>query len=85
MYARRVVVTGLGAVSPLGLTFTDTWSALLAGRTATRALTPEDGIPKLSDMPSRVRVSRRCGLKPSQLVALIIGISALSNPGSSGS
>jgi len=29
---RRVVITGLGVVSPLGLTVEDTWEALLAGR-----------------------------------------------------
>ena len=29
---RRVVVTGLGVVSPLGLTVLDTWEGLLAGR-----------------------------------------------------
>jgi 3-oxoacyl-[acyl-carrier-protein] synthase II len=29
---RRVVVTGIGAVTPLGLTFTDSWAALLQNR-----------------------------------------------------
>lgn len=29
---RRVVITGMGALTPLGLTAEDTWSALLAGR-----------------------------------------------------
>lgn len=29
---RRIVVTGLGAVTPLGLTVDDTWTALLEGR-----------------------------------------------------
>ena len=31
MSKRRVVITGMGAVSPLGNTLEDTWSALLAG------------------------------------------------------
>ncbi|WP_105104571.1 beta-ketoacyl-ACP synthase II [Microbulbifer pacificus] len=31
MSRRRVVITGMGAVSPLGNTLEDTWSALLAG------------------------------------------------------
>ncbi|MBP2326038.1 3-oxoacyl-[acyl-carrier-protein] synthase II [Kibdelosporangium banguiense] len=29
---RRVVITGWGAITPLGLTVTDTWAAMLAGR-----------------------------------------------------
>lgn len=32
MSKRRVVVTGLGMVSPLGLTVADTWQAILAGK-----------------------------------------------------
>ncbi|MDH4045705.1 MAG: beta-ketoacyl-[acyl-carrier-protein] synthase II, partial [Gemmatimonadota bacterium] len=32
MSRRRVVVTGLGVVSPLGLNLEDTWAGLLAGR-----------------------------------------------------
>jgi len=31
-YNRRVVVTGLGAVSPVGLNVPDMWQALVAGR-----------------------------------------------------
>ncbi|WP_322797022.1 beta-ketoacyl-ACP synthase II [Tepidiforma sp.] len=37
--ARRVVVTGLGIVSPLGHNACDTWSALLAARSGTRRIT----------------------------------------------
>jgi 3-oxoacyl-[acyl-carrier-protein] synthase II len=37
--ARRVVVTGLGAVTPLGGTFADSWSALLTGRSGITDLT----------------------------------------------
>lgn len=37
--ARRVVVTGLGIVSPLGHNACDTWAALVAGRSGTRRIT----------------------------------------------
>ena len=36
---RRVVVTGLGAVSPLGLNATDTWAGLAAGRSGIGPIT----------------------------------------------
>ncbi|MCQ8780249.1 hypothetical protein NQU49_27000, partial [Escherichia coli] len=32
MTRRRVVITGLGTVNPLGLSVPDTWRALLAGK-----------------------------------------------------
>ncbi|MHC4335197.1 MAG: beta-ketoacyl synthase N-terminal-like domain-containing protein, partial [Planctomycetota bacterium] len=32
MTAARVVITGLGAISPLGLTVADMWKGLCAGR-----------------------------------------------------
>jgi 3-oxoacyl-[acyl-carrier-protein] synthase II len=38
---RRVVVTGLGATTPLGGDVTSTWSALLAGQSGVRLLTEE--------------------------------------------
>jgi len=41
MSARRVVVTGLGATTPLGGDLTTTWSALLAGTSGVRLLTEE--------------------------------------------
>lgn len=37
--ARRVVVTGLGIVSPLGHNACDTWAALVEGRSGTRRIT----------------------------------------------
>jgi len=36
---RRVVVTGLGGVSPLGPTMCDTWEGVLAGRSGVRTIT----------------------------------------------
>lgn len=39
---RRVVVTGLGCVSPLGLNLNDTWSALLAGKSGAGPITRFD-------------------------------------------
>ncbi len=36
---RRVVVTGMGCISPVGNTVNDTWSALLAGKSGTGPIT----------------------------------------------
>ena len=41
MSQRRVVVTGLGATTPLGGDVLTTWSALLAGKSGVRTLTEE--------------------------------------------
>lgn len=42
MSARRVVVTGIGAVTPLGLDVASLWSALTAGRSGIRTITSFD-------------------------------------------
>ena len=39
---RRVVVTGLGMVTPLGNTVEDTWSALIAGESGAGPITQFD-------------------------------------------
>ena len=39
MCARRVVVTGVGVVSPLGLTAASTWEGLVSGRSGVGAIT----------------------------------------------
>ena len=42
MAKRRVVVTGLGIVSPLGLTLKETWAAILAGKSGASPITEFD-------------------------------------------
>lgn len=42
MARRRVVITGLGAVSPLGLNVADTWHAVLKGKSGVRHITSFD-------------------------------------------
>ncbi|KAI8472645.1 MAG: thiolase-like protein [Monoraphidium minutum] len=55
---RRVVVTGVGVVCPVGVGAAAAWAALVAGRTGTSALRPED-LPEsqraaFDTLPSRV-------------------------------
>ena len=47
---RSVVVTGLGATTPLGGDVASTWSGMLAGKSGVRALT-EDWV---TDLPARI-------------------------------
>jgi len=54
---RRVVITGLGMVSPLATGVEETWSKLLAGRSAGGPITRFDA----SDMPCRVACEVRRG------------------------
>jgi 3-oxoacyl-[acyl-carrier-protein] synthase II len=39
---RRVVITGMGMITPLGLTVEDTWNAILAGKSGIRPITHFD-------------------------------------------
>ena len=48
--ARRVVITGRGVVSPVGLTVADYWASLLAGRSGVKPITSFDA----SEMPVRI-------------------------------
>ncbi len=50
MSVRRVVVTGIGAISPLGLTAGSTWDAIVAGRSGVAPITLFDS----SEFPVRI-------------------------------
>jgi 3-oxoacyl-[acyl-carrier-protein] synthase II len=47
---RRVVITGMGAMTPLALTLEETWKGLLAGRSGVTAITQFDA----SELPVRI-------------------------------
>ena len=62
MSSARVVVTGLGATSPVGGDVPSTWEALLAGRSGIRALTEEWA----ADLP--VRIAGRAAVEPTEVL-----------------
>ena len=50
MTAERVVITGMGAVTPLGNSWPDTWAGLLEGRSGIDKITAFDA----ADLPTRI-------------------------------
>jgi 3-oxoacyl-[acyl-carrier-protein] synthase II len=60
---RRVVVTGMGAMTPLGLTMEETWEGLLAGRSGVGPITQFDA----SDLPVRIAGELK-GFDPRQYI-----------------
>ena len=57
---QRIVVTGLGATTPVGGTVPETWDAILAGRSGARTMRRTTGSPATScPSPSPRRSSRR--------------------------
>lgn len=55
--SHRVVVTGMGAVTPLGLNVQDTWQGLIAGRSGIRRISTSDWEPKGDALNSKVDVA----------------------------
>ncbi len=54
-YFRRVVVTGMGAISPVGLTVDDLWASLIAGRSGVGEITAFDPAPFVTKFAAEVR------------------------------
>lgn len=52
---RRVVVTGLGALSPVGNTVPETWAALVAGRSGVAHITHFDASPYPAQIAAEVK------------------------------
>src|SRR5687767_5770206 len=52
---RRVVITGIGAVTPCGNTATDTWAALIAGRSGIGRITRFDPTGCTAQIAGEVR------------------------------
>jgi len=61
---RRVVVTGMGAITPLGLTVQETWEALVAGRPGVGPITLFDA----TDYPVRIAAEVK-GFEPTQYIS----------------
>ena len=55
MLGRRVVVTGLGMVSPLGNTVASTWEGILAGRSGIATIEHFDATPFTTQFAGNVR------------------------------
>ena len=55
MSKRRVVVTGLGIISPVGNTIPEAWDNLVAGRTGIARITRFDPTPFASQMAGEVK------------------------------
>jgi 3-oxoacyl-[acyl-carrier-protein] synthase II len=52
---QRVVITGVSAITPLGLTMTETWAGLLAGRSGVGPITQFDATPLLTRIAGEIR------------------------------
>ena len=60
---QRVVITGMGALTPLGLSVTDTWAGLVAGRSGVAQITQFDA----SELPFQIAGEVK-GFDPAQYI-----------------
>src|ERR1700748_2574767 len=69
MQKREVVITGLGVVSPLGLTLKQSWDALLAGQSGIGRITHFDATPFSAQVAGEVKNfnPEATGLQPKDL------------------
>ena len=83
MCARRVVVTGVGAVSPLGLTAASTWDGLVSGRSGVGAITlfAADDFPvRIAGQRVQVQVgehARQLLVHPRRIMRDLVGVQSV--------
>ncbi len=63
MHRRRVVITGIGMLTPGGLSTTETWTALLQGRSGIGPITVFDA----SEFPTRIAGEIHGNVEPAKL------------------
>lgn len=90
MLGRRVVVTGLGMVSPLGNTVASTWEGILAGRSGIAAIEHFDATPFTTQFAGNIRgldIEQYMPLKDARKMdtfiqyGLVAGIQAMEDSG----
>ena len=90
MSRRRVVVTGLGAVCPVGNSVTEAWSNILAGKSGISRITRFDASPYASQIAGEVKdfdVTQYLSPKEARRVdkfihyGLVAGIEAIADAG----
>lgn len=70
---RRVVVTGIGAVTPCGNTAPDTWAALIAGRSGIGPITRFDATGCTARIAGEVKNFDPARLLPTPLHPAVLG------------
>ena len=63
MHRRRVVITGIGMLTPVGFSTTETWTALLQGRSGISPITVFDA----SEFPTRIAGEIQGDVEPAKL------------------
>ena len=58
---RRVVITGLGLVTPLGIGVEETWSALVAGKSGIARITKFDASEMATQIAGEVKGFKKTG------------------------
>jgi len=66
---RRVVITGLGLVTPLGIGVAETWQALCAGKSGIGKITRFDVTPYNTKIAGQVKTPGAARLDPLQMLA----------------
>ena len=53
--SRRVIISGIGLITPIGLSVSENWAALMAGRSGITAITRFDTTKSVLKLPVKLR------------------------------